>query len=151
MVYRKYTPVPSAPRLQEKLISYAQRGISEGRLARLIGAPVDNLHYWLHAGRGGAADLNPYDLARLSNKVDYDVRYYAFWRDTASSKLADETGRDYQSAWNITGQPGSEFHELYREAKESGFPKEAHGPFARFLEAIGLREEGANYDVGDTP
>lgn len=45
----------------------------------------------------------------------------------------------------------TEFARLYQEAKAEHFDKRAHGALAKWLEYSGARDEGAEYDVGDTP
>jgi CDP-glycerol glycerophosphotransferase (TagB/SpsB family) len=148
-----YKPPPSAPRLRQKMISYAERGISEDILAELMEVKRKDLHKWIDPKKEKQAieHIEKQDLTTLNNRLDYDVRYYAYWRDTASKRMAGDTGIDAEKGWNRTGKRNSDFHRLYQDALESKFDKSAFGPFARFLEEIGLREEGAWYDVGDTP
>jgi hypothetical protein len=49
----------------------------------------------------------------------------------------------------VTG-PASEFTELYREAKASGWDKDASGPYAEMLAYVGLRPQSADWDVGQS-
>lgn len=40
---------------------------------------------------------------------------------------------------------------MYTLTTKSNFDTRANGPYARWLELMGIREESASYDVGDTP
>lgn len=45
----------------------------------------------------------------------------------------------------------SEFNQRLKSARASNFDVKAHGPFALFLEWIGIRQHGSERNVGDTP
>jgi hypothetical protein len=80
--------------------------------------------------------------AKLSNP---QVRNRNAWirKASASSGRSNEAIRndpDVQRGW-------TELYQIHGGKKD----KRAHGYFATFLEDLGLREEGADYDVGDTP
>ena len=96
-----------------------------------------------------------YDNARLQgegweSKSDFDRRYtlrrnrgYDRWLEAASENL-DIPRSELAKA-------DSDFNAAFLAARDDGFSKNAHGTFAEFLEFIGVRQEGADYDVGDSP
>ncbi len=74
---------------------------------------------------------------RNSYERDREARHeeYKRWREGA-----DEAGLDRET-----------FEGLYTEALNDDFDPRPRGPFAELLEAIGWREEDADYAVGNTP
>jgi hypothetical protein len=72
-----------------------------------------------------------------SNFIGSDVHYEMF---------LEHNGYDENDP-----QTNAEWRDLVRNARRSPTYKKAHGPLALYLEAIGARAEGADYDVGATP
>ena len=64
------------------------------------------------------------------------------WVEKASSTLGPK--RQLKS-------PQSEFSRMYIEAKRTDWKHDADGPFSDFLKWLGIRDEQADYPVGDTP
>lgn len=75
-------------------------------------------------------------------RVASTKRYKFFSREAITEH--DVTRRDVRA-------PDSEFNQLYLDSLRQDFPTSPRGPFAEFLEYIGLRDDGAEYDVGDSP
>lgn len=70
-----------------------------------------------------------------------------------AAKEGKNTGRKAEEI-----KKSAEFQKRYREtffrpdgSKKERLSKKAGGPLARFLEDMGLRYEGADWDIGDTP
>ena len=78
-----------------------------------------------------------------------DVYHYLRWRWNAAEKLADETGVSRRTAVRSVREPGSDFQDLYWQARDADFPKAKGDIFDQLLIELGLREEWFWWDVGD--
>ncbi len=81
---------------------------------------------------GGLKDLERAGRHELAQKVDGDI----LW-----AKAEGISGYTYKDAITY----------LYAKAEKDGWSRRANGPYARLLELMGIRQEYAIYDVGDTP
>lgn len=105
--------------------------------------------------QGEIVSRRQYDNARLQgegwqSKADYDSRLsahkdrgYARWLEAAE----ENTGLSRREL----GRADSEFNQLFLDARDDKWSKDPNGSFAQFLEAIGVRESGADYAVGESP
>lgn len=71
-----------------------------------------------------------------------DSEDYARWLTRASKEHGVTKGE--------LENPDSEFNRLLAKAADDDWSHEAGGTFDDFLQYVGVRDEGADYDIGDT-
>ena len=86
-------------------------------------------------------DTHPSDALKRRG-FKHEAGAYNRWRD----EYVKHTGKSLSSVSAVD----SEFNQSFARALNSGFGVSPNGAFADFLSDIGLRDEGAEYDVGDT-
>ena len=96
-----------------------------------------------------------YDNARLQSlgwesKADFDSRFTAR-KDRGYNRWAEVAAENLDIDLAELTRADGEFNAMFLAARDDGWSNDPDGTFADFLVYIGLRQQGAEYDIGDSP
>lgn len=116
----------------------------------------------LTAARGhGLTPENTMDAARHPDKFDRwfgrQAKKLGFTKDETvdRAKLRLEPKHKW-NAWSQLADPkdtklGGEYETLFKAARDSGWSTDKHGPWAKLLKWLGIKDQEDYTNVGDTP